>query len=294
MEIVIDENDELTINEEYEKLLPPLSPDQFKALERSILENGQIEPITANPKRIVIDGVNRLKICRAHDIKPKYVTRKFANELEEMKYIIETNLMRRQLTTFQRIEAALPLIKIERALAEKRKKAGKPLKDLDQNFGQGGRTLEIVADRIGVSDETIRQGLWLIEHATEAQLDKVRRGEKSISRLYQELKNKVEKKWKPKIIYELTKPWKPPNNYRVLVERYPGNSLAKITIDRLPIYEFEECSKVAEEIRGMGIDIERIIVDALEKERRTLRNALRRIAEENKKRARVEERIKKE
>ena len=56
--------------------------------------------------------------------------KKFNDPLEEKRFIIESNLMRRQLTKFQRIEAALPLIEIERELAEKRKKLGNPyLKD---------------------------------------------------------------------------------------------------------------------------------------------------------------------
>jgi len=38
---------------------------------------------------------------------------------------------------------------------------------LDQKFGQGGRTLEIVAKKIGVSDELLRQPLWLRENAPE-------------------------------------------------------------------------------------------------------------------------------
>jgi len=79
-------------------------------LENSILENGHLEPIIVNPEIIIIDSHRRFEICTKHGIKPKYVVRKFANPLEEKKFIIETNLMRRHLTTFQRIETALPLI----------------------------------------------------------------------------------------------------------------------------------------------------------------------------------------
>jgi len=270
-EVYGDDHSELRIKNEYKRLLPPLPPSQYRALENSILENGQLEPIIANLEKIVIDGLNRLKICRAHNIKPKYVVREFANELEEMKFIIETNLMRRQLTTFQRIEMALPLIEIERKLAEKRKKEGKSPKDLPQNFGEGGETLKIVAERIGVSHETVRRALWLIEHAQEEELDKLRAGEKSIHRLYVELKAKKEETGSgmPGFLSRLLKRYPAGGNgqsgsIKLKINRYGNSEFAAILVDRSVIDKFARaCSRVKEEL-GRPIDLELVIMDALE------------------------------
>jgi len=141
-------------------------------------------PITVNPEGFILDGHNRSDICIELGVEPKYEVKTFEDPLLEKKFVTESNLTRRHLTTFQRIEMALPLIEIERNLARKRKQAGKPLKDLVQNSGQGDRTLEIVADRIGVSDELLRQALYVMKHASEEDLAKIRSGERAISSLY--------------------------------------------------------------------------------------------------------------
>jgi N6-adenosine-specific RNA methylase IME4 len=44
-----------------------------------------------------------------------------------------------------------------------------------------------VAEKIGVSDELIRQALWLRENAPEEELERLRRGEERISSAYREL-----------------------------------------------------------------------------------------------------------
>lgn len=195
--VCTDDNDGFQIKEEYEKLLPPASPEEDEALENSILQNGQCEPIVLNQEKIVLDGHRRLRVCRKNGVKPKYVIRKFENKIEEKKFIIETNLIRRQLTTFQRIELALPLMEIQRELAKERKlstlKKGDELPD-GTNLTDRGKALEIVAKTIGVSYGTLQQALYVMEHASKEEFEKLRKGEKSIYRAYMELKNNSEKK----------------------------------------------------------------------------------------------------
>jgi len=53
-------------------------------------------------------------------VEPKYEVKSFEVPLLEKRFVIESNLTRRHLTTFQRIEMALPLIELERELAKKR------------------------------------------------------------------------------------------------------------------------------------------------------------------------------
>ena len=187
----------LKVNEEYRKLLPPLPPAEYGALENSIRENGLYVPLVVNPEGVVLDGNHRYKACMELKIEPKYEVRKFDNPLEEKKFVIESNLTRRHLNTFQRIEVALPLIEIERELAKNRKlstlKKGNELPDT-QNFGERGESLKIIADRIGVSHEILRQALYVMEHASEDDLEKLRSGERKISSLYKEVKGSMEKK----------------------------------------------------------------------------------------------------
>jgi len=271
--IYVDENDELRTDEEYEKLLPPLSPSEYKALEKSMLRDGQLKPLVANQRKIVLDGVHRLQICRKHGIKPKYVKRKFANRLEEKEFILKTNLIHRQLTKFQRIEAALPLIEIEKERAKLRKlstlKKGEDAPD-PQNFGERGEALKIVAEQIAVSHETVRQALYLMEHASKEELDKLRRGEKSIHRLYVEINNKSKEKeagGMPRYVAKLLEP--PKRNYKVKINIYGNTDLASIMLERTLL------ERIAEKVHALGGRPEYIIIRALEEYDKKLERAMR-------------------
>ena len=63
---------------EMEQLLPPLSGEQFSALESDILENGCYAPIIVNEDMVVIDGHNRLRICEKHGLPYKMLVFSFA------------------------------------------------------------------------------------------------------------------------------------------------------------------------------------------------------------------------
>jgi len=174
----------LQINPEYEALLPKLPKEEYEALKHSIETEGQHYLITVNMDGIILDGHHRYKACLELGVEPKYEVKKFKNELLERKFVIESNLLRRQLTTFQRIEMAKPLIAIEKELAQRRILRGDPR----ENFSEG-KTLEIVAEKIGTNYTTLRQALWLVENAPEVELDKLRSDERAISNLYKEMKH---------------------------------------------------------------------------------------------------------
>jgi len=266
----------LRIKEEYRKLLPPLSPAEYEALKNSIKINGLLNPIDVNPEGIILDGIHRYRACTELGIQPKYTIKKFDDPLEEKKFVIEANLMRRQLTTFQRIEASLPLIEIERELAKKRMLAGNPIPNLGK-----GRTTEIVAEKIGISHGLLEMALWLIKNAPKEELDKLRSGEKSISRLYRELKNSAKKKEKesgiPRFLASLLKRAPTKGNNKLKINRYANSEFAAIMIDRSLIEKFETgCSTIKEEL-GQPIDLEQIIMDALEDYWRRFNRALQAI-----------------
>lgn len=69
--------DDLVIDKEFEELLPVLTPEEFDRLEQSILRNGMLDPIkvweeAGTGKYIIIDGHNRYKILKKHNIGFKY------------------------------------------------------------------------------------------------------------------------------------------------------------------------------------------------------------------------------
>jgi ParB-like chromosome segregation protein Spo0J len=111
----------LKVDEEYRSLLPPLSHPEFEALKRSVREDGLHYPIIVNKLGVVLDGHNRLKVCRELRMKPRFEVRDFSNDrLREEKFVIVSNLTRRHLNDFQKIELSQPLLGIQRTLAKQR------------------------------------------------------------------------------------------------------------------------------------------------------------------------------
>lgn len=87
----------LLIDEEFKKLIPPLSKDEFKLLEINLLKDGCINPICIW-KGVIIDGHNRYEICQKHHL--TFSVREFSfEEREEVKdWICANQLGRRNIS----------------------------------------------------------------------------------------------------------------------------------------------------------------------------------------------------
>jgi len=184
----------LKVNPEYQKLLPKLPQEEYEALKESIKTEGQHYPIIVNDEGFILDGHHRFQICQELSLTPKYEIKEFPSVLHEKKFVIESNLLRRQLTTFQRIEMAQPLIEIEKEIMKQslekqpRSDNGK-FQPLSKNLENGDHgILDTLAPKFGVSHETLRQALWLMDNAPEEELEALRSDERAISNLYKETK----------------------------------------------------------------------------------------------------------
>ena len=131
------------INPEYASLVPELSPEEFESLKQSIKNaNGLYVPIIVNQDGIILDGHHRYKACQELGIDPKTTVREFSDKLEEQLFVIDCNLIRRQLNNFQRTVLALKSKPILEAIAKGNESLG----------GKGDRNLTPlgrVDDRIG-------------------------------------------------------------------------------------------------------------------------------------------------
>lgn len=88
---------DLLIDEEFKKLIPPLSKEEFKILEDNILKDGCIDPIcTWND--IIIDGHNRYKICKKHNVVFKIHEISFTQREEVKNWICSNQLGRRNIS----------------------------------------------------------------------------------------------------------------------------------------------------------------------------------------------------
>ena len=85
---------ELKINEELQNLIPPLKPDEYEQLEKSIIEDGCRDPIVTWDGTIV-DGHNRYSICKKHGIDFDTVEKEFDDIEAAKEWMLENQLGKR-------------------------------------------------------------------------------------------------------------------------------------------------------------------------------------------------------
>jgi len=186
----------LHLKPEYDKLLPHMTEEEFTELKKSIQTEGQHYPIIVNQDLEVLDGHHRFRACTELGIEPDFEVKQFEDKLVEKKFVIEANLRRRHLNNFQLVELAVPLLEIEKALANKRQiKNGKNDRDMQlglesddtETFGQEfkAKSAELVAKKAGLSTRTLERGKKIIEKASEDEKQKLREGKTSITHVYQ-------------------------------------------------------------------------------------------------------------
>jgi ParB-like chromosome segregation protein Spo0J len=188
----------LRINPEYDRMLPRMSEEEFQELKKSIESEGQHYPIIVNQDLEVLDGHHRYRACVEIGVDPDFEVKQFDDKLLEKKFVIEANLRRRHLNNFQLVELAVPLLAIEKALAKKRQsQSGGNGRDVQLGLATEAaeaeqpevkaKATELVAKRAGISARTLERGKKVLEKADEEDLQKLREGKTSISKVYQEI-----------------------------------------------------------------------------------------------------------
>ena len=174
----------MTIDKEFETLIPPLSADEYRLLEESILAEGCRDAlITWNG--ILIDGHNRYRICEKHGL--PYCTAEI--ELEDRNavkvWMMKNQLARRNLTDFQRCEMVYAVSDAVKEEARKRQGTRTDLMDIPLKSAESRDELAKMA---GVGHSTYEHAVKVMEQGTEETKDALRRGEMSINQAYTELK----------------------------------------------------------------------------------------------------------
>lgn len=197
---------ELKINLEFEQLLPPLTAEEYDGLEADIIANGCRDAIVIW-NNVVVDGHNRLRICREHHIGYTVTETSFASENAAKIWIWKNQGNRRNLSSLAKIELASKMKPILESEAKERMSLGggdkKSASYKSEKSGVeilphpiSGRVRDELAEQAGVSGRTLDKGLYVLEHADEETKDRLRRGETgvSISRVYTDLKEKEKAK----------------------------------------------------------------------------------------------------
>jgi len=181
----------MQILQELEALIPPLTTEEYKQLERNILEEGIRDPlVTWNG--ILVDGHNRYRIAQEFDIDFVTVEKVFADINAVKEWMVNNQLGRRNLPEFVRGE----LLSYVR---EMRKIEGKEKQILTLNKGKESPVLSTIdktehntrnefAEKLGWS--TGKTGMFDVvsKKAPEELKAKLRTGELSINQAYNEIK----------------------------------------------------------------------------------------------------------
>lgn len=130
--------------------LPPLSPDEYQALEQSIVEHGVMVPIVVDEDDVVIDGHHRQKIALERGLHCPKRTLRNLDDAAKRTMALSLNLDRRHLTREQRRALVAESIKVDPQLSD-----------------------TVHAKRTGVSDKTVTTVRSELESTSEIpKLDK--------------------------------------------------------------------------------------------------------------------------
>ena len=98
---------DIVVNEELKAYIDPLTPDEYEALERSILAEGCRDALVLWGN-VLVDGHNRYGICRKHGLPFQTVQNTRFQSMEDVHlWMIDQHLGRRSISDFQRGVLAL-------------------------------------------------------------------------------------------------------------------------------------------------------------------------------------------
>jgi len=190
---------ELKIKEEFKKLIPPLTPDEYKQLESNCIEEG-IRDAIITWNGYIIDGHNRYKIAQDWCLVFKLEPKEFKSEQDVKVWMINNQFGRRNLQSYQRGVLALQLKSVYSEIAKDKQEKGFNQYSPPQIFGEAinetkkeNETNFKIAKLANVSHETIRKVEKIEQKAAPEIKEKLLTGELSINQVYQDIK-KEEKK----------------------------------------------------------------------------------------------------
>ena len=183
----------LKIKEEFKKLIPPLTVEEFKQLEQNCLAEGIREKIiTWNG--FIIDGHNRFEIATRFNLEYQTESKHFESENDVKEWMINNQFGRRNLSNYQRSVLALQLEEVFSAKAKDKETERKTtFQKSEKSNIEPINTIKEISKVANVSHDTIAKVKKIEAVATPEVKAQLSTGEISINQAYQEIK-KEEKK----------------------------------------------------------------------------------------------------
>lgn len=180
----------ITVDKEFESMIPPLSSEEFAQLEENCVKDGIRDPLVVweSPDGdILVDGHNRWKISASHaGIRFNVVKMHFENRDAAKEWILKNQLGRRNLPKYVMAQLVLQLKPI---YTEKAKTKEHERKTTCQNSDKSYDTKKELATIAGVSHDTIHKVEVIEKHGTPEIKAKARSGEISTNEAYRQTTN---------------------------------------------------------------------------------------------------------
>jgi N6-adenosine-specific RNA methylase IME4 len=186
----------LHIDSRIRDLIPPLSEDEFRRLESSILTEGirdaiiMWHPPVGQP--CILDGHNRYKIACEHGLGYTLESLNLRTLEEAQRWVIDNQLARRNLSDFSRGELAVKLLAIEQGAARQRMSQGgqgvEPVPHHEQ-----GKARDKAAALVGISGRQLDKVRFVTEHADEGTLGALRAGTTTVGAEHRRIKAEQKK-----------------------------------------------------------------------------------------------------
>jgi protein gp37/ParB-like chromosome segregation protein Spo0J len=188
----------LTIDSEFQNLIPKLTTEEYTELENSILIHGCLDTIKVW-NDIIVDGHNRYELCQKHSIEFDTKAMEFDSKDNAKIWIINNQLGRRNLPVFVKIELKLKSDEIQGLLDKAKKNQSLVGGDRkSEDYKSLFQTSEKVIDPINATKEiaratdtsidTVAKAKKIIEQSSPEIIQSIRDGDLTINKAYTEIK----------------------------------------------------------------------------------------------------------
>lgn len=178
----------LTIDDGFKDLLPHLLAGELEGLEKEIVEDGECHDplvfwIDEEGKKVLIEGHHRYGICKNHGIPCRIREQSISGGRDAViEWMFDHQGSRRNMNKFRWAVAILKLkpIYAERAKARQSAGGGSDRKKSSEP-GETGKTMDILAKKVGMTAPTLRQVEFILEYAGQETIDKLDAGDPDYS-----------------------------------------------------------------------------------------------------------------
>jgi len=176
------------VKKELVELWPPLPPDEFEALKKSLAERGLLDPIVVNENNEVIEGHQRLLAWISLGKKEPPAIRRVntgGDLAKEIALSVEYNARRRHLVKSELALIVAKALQRVEELTQKQVFTGKTINTSNSETDLTKEPLIKVAERVGVSLPTLSKAKQVVEKGTPEVKQAVEKGELSVKRAYE-------------------------------------------------------------------------------------------------------------